>query len=148
MALIAYPATDWNTFGDLATIDANINAMVVSANVTAYLALTLAEKEAILIQTARQIRLCGKITLPETLEDDLVLAQSYLAVYAVGLDMLEYDPNNKAVTYEKVGDIATAYANGQKGSNTDFDPMTSSLLKQYGCRGRSSGFSQSTVTRV
>lgn len=145
--LIVYPDTDWNTFVDIANADTLIGGMVQNENTVAYLAQDDTQKEATLTQTAMQIRLCNNITLPDTAEHDLQLAQCYLAVYSMGTDMTAYDPNEKAITYEKVGSLATAYQAGMKGSNSDFDTMTKSLLKQYGCSG-SSGFSQSTVARV
>lgn len=147
MALIVYPLEDWNTFIDIATADTLIGGMVQNANTEAYLAMADPEKEAILTQTALQIKLCNGITLPDENETDLQLGQAYLVVYAIGTDMMAYDPNEKAVTYEKVGSLATAYQTGMKGSNQDFDPMTKSLLSQYGCSS-GGGFTQSTVLKV
>ena len=148
MALIVYPTDDWDTFIDVTESDSIITGMVQNDNTRAYLTLQVDQKEAVLRQTATQIRLCSNITLPEDNEGDLQLAQCYLTVHAMGVDMTAYDPNEKAVTYEKVGSLATAYQAGMKGSSTDFDSMTSSLLRQYGCSGQSSGFSQSKVARV
>ena len=148
MALIVYPAQNWDTFIDIATADILIGGMAQNANTVEYLAMDDTAKEAILMQTALQIRLCKNITLPDDIESDLELAHAYLTAYAIGTDMVSYDPNGKAITYEKVGSLATAYQAGMKGSNQDFDPMTKSLLSQYGCSGGGSGFTQSTVSRV
>lgn len=147
MALVIYPDTDWNSFLDIATADILIGGMVQTGNTAEYLAMDDTQKEAVLTQTAMQIRLCPSITLPETNETDLQLGQAYLVVYAIHTDMTAYDPNGDAITYEKVGSLATAYQAGMKGSNSDFDDMTAMLLAQYGCTGQS-GFSQSTVLQV
>ncbi len=147
MALIIYPTDYWDTFASVQIADTIIGNFVVSAGQTAYLALDEAGKEAILRQTALQMKLCPSIVLPETLENDLELAQCYLTTHALTTDMLSFDANDKAITGERVDTLGVTYDVDKKGSNSDFDDMTSALLKQYGCNNQASGFTQISLGR-
>ena len=147
MALTLYPADGWDTFIDVTSADAVIGNMFDSAGKTAYENLDPTGKEAILRQTALQIKLCPSIRLPETNEPDLGYAQCYLSIHALTTDMMSYDANNKAISSETVDVISVTYDVNKKGSNSDFDNMTSALLKQYGCSGKSSGFKQTFLGR-
>ena len=147
MALILYPLENWDSFASVAAADIIIGGFVTSDGQTAYLALDESGKEAILRQTALQIKLCPNIVLPATLENDLEVAQCYLTIHALTVDMLSFDSNDKAITGERVDTLGVTYAVSKKGSNSDFDTMTSMLLKQYGCSGQSSGFSQVSLGR-
>lgn len=148
MALIQYPLDNWNTFADVASADIIIGGFVASDGQAAYLALDVAGKEAILAQTAMQIKFCPSITLPETNETDLQQGQCYLVVHALTVDMVAYDANEKAITSEAVDSLSVSYDTSKKGSNSDFDSMTSMLLKQYGCSGQSSSFGMINLGRA
>lgn len=147
MALIVYPTANWDSFNSEADATTKITGFAASEGKTAYLALDEAGKEAILRQTALQIKLCPSIVLPDGIESDLALAQCYLTVHALSVDMMSYDANSNAITSEKVGSLAVSYNSHKKGSNSAFDTMTQALLKQYGCKSQKSGFSQSYIGR-
>ena len=147
MALIIYPTEFWNTFASVAAADIIIGGFVASDGQAAYLALDEAGKEAILSQTALQMKLCKNIVLPDTLESDLEVAQCYLVVHALTTDMLSFDSNDRAVTSESVDVISVSYDASKKGSNGDFPPMVSALLGQYGCTGTSGSFGQISLGR-
>ena len=147
MALILYPQDNWDSFASVSAADIIIGGFVTSAGQTAYLALDEAGKEAILRQTALQIKLCPSMVLPDTLENDLEVAQCYLTVHALTTDMLAFDSNDKAITSERVDTLAVTYDVDKKGSNAEFDNMTSALLAQYGCNAQSSGFKQISLGR-
>ena len=144
MALIVYPTADWNTFMDEATADAVIGAMVGG---DAFTILSSEEKEAYLKKTALSIRLCPNITLPDVVTSDLELAQGYLTLHALSVDMLAYDPNERAVTSESVDVISVSYDAGMKKDADAFPPIVQDLLRQYGCSKSSGGFSQGYVGR-
>jgi len=148
MALIPYPLDFWNTFAVEAEADLHIGSFVDSVGKAAYGALDSQSKEAILMQTSLQMKLCPNIRLPDTLETDLSLAQCYLVVHALETDMMAYDANSKAITSESVDVISVTYDASKKGSNSDFPTMVSALLKQYGCSGTSGGFSQIPLGRA
>jgi len=147
MALIPYPLDFWNTFAVEAEADLHIGSFVDSVGKTAYGALDSPSKEAILMQTSLQMKLCPKIRLPDTLETDLSLAQCYLVVQALTIDMMAYDANDKAIIEEHAGAVGVSYDVRLKGSSSEFPPMVIGLLSQYGCKGVSRGFSQSYVGR-
>ena len=143
-----YPLDGWNSFLTVVQADFYIGSFPTSNGKTTYEALPDdASKEAWLIQTALQIKLCNNIKLPDTLTGDLELAQSYMIIHALEVDMIAYDANARAITSETVDVISVTYDASLKGSTTDFPPMTSALLKQYGCSGRSGGFKQIPLGR-
>lgn len=144
MALVVYPATGWNSFVDLARADEIIENFV---NDNGWGGLDDTVKEQYLTQTALQISLCPNITLPDDVTQHLELAQCYLAVYAINADMIGYDPNEKAVNYEAVDTVKVAYDTNKKGSASDFPPIVNDLLRHYGCKKSSGGFSQTYAGR-
>ncbi len=131
MSLIIYPTADWDSFISVTDADIIIGGFV---NPGTYLTLDEAGKEALLRQTALQIKLCSGITLPTTVESDLELAQCYLTVQASELDMVTYDDSG-AITREKVDVLEVEYDVGYKTPNTTFNAMTAGLLQSYGCSG-------------
>ena len=147
MSLILYPTDNWNSFASVQAADIIIGGFVASDGQAAYLAGDEAYKEAILTQTALQIKLCPNISLPDTLESDLELAQSYLVVHALTVDMMSYDANDRAVTKEQVGTLSVEYDANLKGDVSEFDTMTSALLKQYNCQSSKGGWGQSYLGR-
>ena len=145
MALIIYPDTGWDSFVSVADADTIIGGFTSDGG---YSALDAAGKEAILKQTALQIRLCPNIVLPDAVESDLELAQCYLTTHALTTDMLSFDSADRAVTKEKVGEIEVAYDSSYKATdNSGFPTLVYQLLSRYGCRNTASGFSQGTLFR-
>ena len=140
--LNVYPIVNWDSFISVVDADTLISGFVASNGVTAYLTLDTEGKEAILRQTALQMKLCKNITLPDTNESDLGLAQCYLTVHALETNMLSFDSNERAVTSETVDVISVTYNANLKGSNYDFPYIVSNILGQYGCTGKSSGAKQ------
>ena len=145
MALIIYPTDSWDSFLDVSTCE-TLSDAYISGNKFSQLT-DEPQKEAVLRQTALQIKTCKSIVLPEFIEVELQLAQMYLVEQALTLDMIAYDPNDKAITGESVDTISVSYDTSKKGSNGDFTPMVNSLLSQYGCTRASGGFSQVSVGR-
>lgn len=147
MALIIYPEDNWNSFISIADADITIGAFVASPGQEKYLGYDDAQKEAILKQTALQIKLCKNITLPDEATYDLELAQCYLTTHALEVNMIAYDASADSVTAESVGEISVAYDTNKKDTNDSFPPMVTSILSQYGCKSTSGGFSQGYVGR-
>ena len=148
MSLIIFPDAGWNTFASEPEAVAIIGGFVPSDGSLAFAALDTSGREAILKQTALQIKLCNKIKLPTDAEEDLKTAQCYLTVYALSVDMMSYDVNAKAITEEHAGAVGVTYDSSYKASdNTAFDPMTQALLSQYGCKSSNTGLSQSYTGR-
>jgi len=142
--LIVYPNQDWNTFVDIARSDILIGSFVSD---NGYSALDDTANEAILIQTALQVRLCDKIVLPTAINNDLELAQCYLTTHALNIDMLSFDSNDKAISSERAGSVGVTYDTQYKTSNNGiFPPVVKSLLRPYGCVS-SSNINTSTLSR-
>ena len=143
--LIIYPLTDWNTF--LSEVDAD-KFMLTQKDDGGWASLDTAHKEALLVQSASQIRLCKGIKLPTDNELDLREGQAHLLLYTTRTDITEFDPNEKDITKEKVGSLEVNYAYRDKNMNsTSFPPMASLFLEQYGCSGNK-GFSQSKTAKA
>jgi len=146
--LVPFPQNSWNTFADGAMADLIIGDMVKGEGVTKYLNLSQPEKEAILVQTAMQIRACPSIKLPTEADSILNIAQCYLIVHALEVDMMSYDANGRAITNETVDVISVSYDARYKGLNSDFPPMVRNLLSGFGCSGVSGGFKQVPLGRA
>jgi len=146
--LVPFPQDYWNTFADIANADLIIGDMVQGEGVTKYLGLADPEKEAILIQTAMQIRSCPSIKLPTDADSLLNIAQAYLVVHALEVDMVSYDANGRAITSETVDVISVSYDASKRGLNSDFPPMVRNLLNGFGCSGVSGGFKQVPLGRA
>jgi len=141
MALIVYPATGYNSFVTLAEADLIIEGFTIDHG---YMALDDPAKEAFLKQSAFYIIYCDGITLPATAEDDLKLAQCYNATYSITNNPLDQDPNQRAITLEKVGSLRVEYNPYLKKNPSAISPVSATYLKQYGCSmaNTSRGFSQ------
>lgn len=144
MALIVYPAEDWDSFVSVLRADEIIGNFVDDAG---FLAMDEATKEAYLRQTALQISLCKNITLPDDIAQGLEVAQCYLVTHAIGIDMIAYDPNDSAINSEAVDTIKVSYDTALKNGAGTFPPMVQSLLSPYGCTSTSGGFSQTYAGR-
>ena len=145
MALIIYPLENWNSF--LSEIEAD-GFMVHHPENGDWANKTTEAKEHLLKQTASQIRFCKNIKLPEANETDLREGHAHLLLYAARNDLTEFDANNRAVTYEKAGELAQAFdANKKQSSALTIPPMAELYLSQYGCKSGNSGFSQTYAGR-
>ena len=143
--IIIYPNDGWNSFVSSTTASL---FMDVQLNNAAWESMDAVKQDALLTQTALQIKLCDGINLPEDNTNDLQVAQLYLILQASNTDMTAYDANQKAITKEKVDGLEVTYDSAYKANNnSSFNPITTSLLKQYGCINKSGGFSQSYVGR-
>jgi len=131
--LILYPLDDANSFVDVTEADTIIGGFVPSDGKTAYLALLEADKEAYLRQAFTQISSCSGITLPDTSESALGTAQCYLVVYSQTVETVNVDPNERAVTGERVDTLGVTYDSDKRVSSDTFPPMVYSLLRPYGC---------------
>ncbi len=145
MSLIIYPTQDWQSFLDEAEADA---WMLHQRDNGGWDTLPIEQKELLLIQTASQIRLCNNIVLPDDNEADLKEGQAYLLLQATRTDMTLFDPNEKDITKEKVGELEVNYAYRDKDMTaTSFPPMSTLFLSQYGCKS-GGGYSQSRVAKA
>ena len=143
--LIIYPKDGWSTF--LSQLEAD-DFMTKQKDDGGWSALTTDQKDMLLTQTTAQIRLCSGIKLPTANEQDLKAGQGYLLLQATRSDMTMFDPNEKDITKEKVGEIEINYAYRDKNSTVvTFPPMAVLFLEQYGC-GKSTGFSQSNTVKA
>lgn len=129
MPLTIYPTTGYDSFCSLADAEALIAANIPSAQHTAWDAITTdTDKEVELRQATILIK--NKITLPETLEDDLKLACVYLANSSVGVNMMNEDGKGDIKSKEIVDVVKTEFFGGKKDSNSMPD-MVMMLLAQY-----------------
>ena len=130
MAVILYPETDWDAFIDVATCDAFLTANVIGTQRTAYDALTDPDKEIYIRQATTLIR--GKITLPATLEDDLMYATAYLVNYSIGVDMTRDDGKGNLKSINIVNETVEKEWFSPTDANNDFPDIVQSLLSAYG----------------
>lgn len=128
MALIIYPTTGYDSFVSLADAET-----ILENNVPPSQRL---DWDAIVEDTTKQIYLRqatlvikGKITLPDTLEDDLKLAAAYLANYSIGKDMVDDNDKDK-IKRKKVDDIEVEYFSGRDADN-ELPDLVVNLLRQY-----------------
>lgn len=132
MALILYPNDNYNAFTDIAFCDTFLTENVPSSQRTAYDALLNADKEIYIRQATTLIK--SKITLPETLEEDLQIATCYLVNYSIGIDMLNNDTSVTGLQEKTIdkGTITKKYfENAVKNTNALPDIVTE-ILKKYG----------------
>ena len=130
MALIIYPDTGYDSFSSIADADAYLASNVPSSQRTLWEALVDADKEIYLRQSTTLIE--NKITLPDTLEENLQNACIYLANYSVGLDMLNSDGETGNIKVDEVvGVVKTEYFGASKDSDS-FPSIVDLLLADYG----------------
>lgn len=130
--IILYPTEGWNSFTDIAFCDTFLSENVPSSQKTAYEALLNADKEIYIKQATTLIK--QKITLPETLEEDLQIATCYLVNYSIGLDMLNNNDEATSLQEKTIdkGTITKKYFKGKKRSTNSFPDIVTQILKQYG----------------
>ncbi len=128
--LIVYPTVGYNSFVTEIEADTIIGSFPSD---NGYLALSATEKEALLINAFTYIRTCSGFSMPDTAEDDLKQAQSWIAAGSVGADPFADTSNSRSITKEKVDTLEVQYDPAYKSDGTDMLPIVSSLLKPYGC---------------
>jgi len=139
MTIVVYPDIGYNSFVTETESDTIIGGFTSD---NGYLSLTLAEKQALLVQAFTEIRTCSGFSMPDIAEDDLKVAQCYMAANAVGSDMFAYDANSSAVNKEKVDTLEVGYDTSLTvgaGSVDAMLPIVQSLLSPFGC-SKSSNF--------
>ena len=130
MALIIYPATNYDSFSTVADATSFLTLNLPASQFAGWTALaTDAEREVYLRQATRLIK--SKIVLPATLEDDLKEACIYLANYSIDIDMTNSDNSSNVKVDEVVGVVKTEYFTPNQSTNS-FPDVVDSLLKQYG----------------
>ena len=145
MALIIYPADNWDSFATEPQITALIESHVHSEE---WDLLTVSQREIYLRQSTKLIASCPNITLPETPELDLQIAEAFMSVHIMNNSVTDYDLNDRAITSEKVDSIKVTYdPNLKSSSNLSITPMAALYLNQYGCTVKRGGFSQAYVGR-
>ena len=138
MALIIYPITGYDSFCSVADADTLLSLNVPTAQRTIWnTPLSESDKEILLRQSTILIK--QKITLPDTLEDDLKLATAYLANHSTNIDMTNEDGNDNVKVKEIVGVVKTEYFGNSESSNS-FPDIVNSLLVQFEASS-SGGFS-------
>ena len=128
MALTEYPTTGYDTLCSLADAEALILANIPLNQHELWDALSDSDKEILLRQSTLLIK--NKITLPDTLEDDLKLATAYLANNSINVSMINEDGKDNVKIKEIVGVVKTEYfGHGEKSDS--FPNMVNLLLAQY-----------------
>ena len=128
MALIEYPLENYDTFCSLADAETLILNNIPATQTEAWNALDDTQKEVQLRQATLLIK--NKITLPDTLEDDLKLATAYLANASTGNDVTDDDGSGNVKIKEITGVVKTEFFSPNK-SNDDFPNMVTLLLSKY-----------------
>lgn len=138
--LIVYPATSWNSFSSLA--DANTIVLEeipyaqrkdnwdsitdIAGDLTAD-----QQKEVLLKQATRDIKLRLGDNLPSTLEYDLQLATVLLANHSVNIDMSNEDGSSNIKIEEVTGAVKTEYFKPSEDKSNDLPDNVEQLLQQY-----------------
>jgi len=139
--LIIYPAQNWNTFLPLPDL---IRAMEYQFPTEAveFQKMTIELQNASAMNAGTWIRTCRGLKIPSPVPQDIVLAQVAIMASTLGQNPLDHDPNSRAITKEKVGELEIEYDPKYKGDALDINPMIYRLLSPFGCSGNN-GFSQS-----
>lgn len=134
MSLIIYPTEDYDAFISVVDCDTLLSSNVIGAQRALYDDLVDSDKEIYIRQATTLIK--QRITMPETLENDLKAATAYLVNYSVGLDMTNADKSSNVKVKNIVGVISTEYFSNGSASNA-FPDVVTSFLSQYGLSARS-----------
>ena len=135
--LIVYPTTNYDSFSSLADAEAiilaNIQKAIILANIpmaqhASWDLLTDADKEVLLRHATIIIK--SKISLPDTLEDDLKLACVYLANYSIGVEMTDTNGKGNIKSRDIVGLIKTEWFTARK-DDSELPNIVVMLLRQY-----------------
>lgn len=136
MALIVYPTTEWDAFVSLADCNTILTNTVPSSQLTDWNGLTDTDKEVYIRQATMLIN--AKITPPDTLEDDLKTATSYLANFSIDTDMQNENDTGNVKVKEVVGVVKTEWFNPSEDKSNEFPDIVVSLISQYYTKASSS----------
>jgi len=146
--LIIYPNNNWNSFLPLSDLVAGMEYQFPT-RATEFLKLPIEQQNASAMNAGTWIRTCNGLKIPSPVVQDIIIAQIAIMATTMGQDPLAYDPNEKAITKEKVGDLEVNYDPAYKGDTLDINPLIYRLLSPYGCSGgTSNGFSQSATVKA
>ena len=134
MSLIIYPTSGYDAFVSVTDCNSILAVNVISSQRATYDALVDSDKEIYIRQATLLIK--NRITLPNTLEEDLKTATVYLVNYSVGKDMISADKSANVKVKNIVGVLSTEYFASGAASNA-FPDVVTLLLNQYGLTGRS-----------
>lgn len=129
MALVLYPTDGYNAFISLADCNTFLTENVPTSQRALWDALTDPDKELYIKQATLLIK--NKITLPDTLEDDLQHATAYLANYSVDKDMLNSSNDSNLKRKRVEGVIDKEWFSPTKSDN-NFPDIVDLLLSSYG----------------
>ena len=135
MALTIYPTDNYDAFISIVDCDTYLTSNIIGSQRILYDALIDSDKEIYIRQATTLIG--QRITLPDTLEDDLKAATAYLVNYSVGLDMTNANKSSNVKVKNIVGVISTEYFASGAASNA-FPDIVTSFLSTYGLLARSS----------
>ena len=145
--IIIYPAQNFNSFATVATL-ATVMNMQFPKDSAKYLGLPQAEQDSLAINAGTWIRTCPSIKYPHPLPQDFILAQVAIMVQYMGIeDFMAFDPNERAITKEKVGSLEVDYDPSYKHDKYDIHPLIYRYLAPYGCGGNKN-FSQSNTSKA
>jgi len=129
MALVIYPADEYDSFCSVVDADAVIGNYLTANNATNWNDLSPTDKESLLRQSTLIIE--SKIDeLPENMENNLKTATAYLAFYSIGKDMIDGGQSGNVKRKEIVDVVETEYFNPTKSQN-DLPDIVATLLKKY-----------------
>jgi len=126
--LILYPNTGYDAFVSVVDCDAFLALNVIGAQRESYGLLSDTDKEIYIRQATLSIK--NSVTLPNTLENDLMRATAYLVNYSIGKDMTNSDRSSNIKSKEISGVTKTEYFTANSDVNS-FPDICQSLLKQY-----------------
>lgn len=136
MALIVYPSTGWDAFVSLADCNTILTNTVPSSQLVAWTALSDIDKEVYIRQSTMLIN--AQITPPDTLEQDLKTATSYLSNFSIDTDMTNEDGSDNVKVKEIVGVVKTEYFTKSEDKSNEFPDIVVSLISQYYTKASSS----------
>ena len=144
--LIIYPTQNWNSFLPLTDL---ISAMEYQfpSHATAFKLLSIEVQNSVAMNAGTWIRTCQGLRYPSPLPQEFVLAQVAIMASTYAQDPLVYDPNERAVTNETVGEISRSYDPKYKGDPLDINPLIYRYLTPYGC-AKAGGFKMIPLGRA
>ena len=145
--LIIYPTNNWNSFGSLQDLTA-VMGYQFPDSVPEFNKMTPEQQTALAMNAGTWIRTCKGIKFPSPMTQDFMSAQVAIMVQNMGnAEFMNFDPNQRAITKEKVGDLEVEYDPKYKHDAYDIHPLIYRYLSPYGCSGNK-GFSQSPTVKA
>ena len=145
--IIIYPTENWNSFLPLSDLIGGMKFQFPT-KVKEFQSMSTDMQMASAANAGMWIRTCKGLKIPEhVIPQDMVLAQIAIMASTIGIDPLEHNPSDRAITKEKVGSLEVEYDPKFKGNDPDINPLIYRLLSPYGCSGNK-GFSQSNTSKA